>query len=316
MNNGRWRYGGGGNDTIDLRWQAPWDVYDNASGGDGNDVIYGNMADNILRGGAGADSIYGESGNDHIEGGSGNDSLSGGSGDDVVEGGSSNDSIWGDDGNDTLYGDDGHDVVQGNLGNDRIYGGSGDDTLYGDDGNDTLDGGTGNDTMYGGIGHDTMTTSSGGDKVYGGTGSDHVYVDNAGSHLFDAGLELRGGSGTDTLHLRTPENTSFTILGLGNHVTGFEVIDIEDTTSGDLRLSFRDVITTSDTDHLRIDGDWRDEVRLENNVAGDALTGGVWVQGVTSILNDSESFTQYSYHRNGEVLATVSIDTDIDVSLV
>ena len=316
LNNGKWINRGDANDTIDLRWQNPFDVYDNASGGGGNDVIYGNMADNVLRGGSGADSIYGESGNDHIEGGSGSDSLGGGSGDDTVEGGGDNDSIWGDDGHDALYGDGGNDVIQGNSGNDSVYGGTGDDTLYGDGGNDTLDGGFGNDVMYGGVGNDTIITSPGGDKVYGGDGSDHVHVNNAGSHLLDAGLVLQGGLGTDTLLLRTQE-PSLIINGIGDNVTGFEVIDIEDSTFGTLTFSFRDVITTSDTNRLRIDGDSRDVVRLENNVAGDALTGGSWVAGLTSIQEDSsEAFTQFAYQVNGRVMASVSIDTDIDVVLV
>lgn len=316
MNNGRWLSGGGGNDTIDLRWQAPWDVYDNASGGDGNDVIYGNTADNVLRGGNGADVISGEWGNDRIEGGAGNDSLSGGWGDDLVQGGDGNDSIWGNDGRDTLFGDAGNDVIQGNSGDDGVYGGSGDDALYGDDGNDTLDGGFGHDVMHGGAGNDVLLTASGGDKVYGGSGSDDVYVYNAGSHLFETGLELRGGSGTDTLHLRTPDGTSLSIDRLGAHVTGFEAINIEDSTSGELTLSFRDVIRTSDTDHLRIEGDWRDEVRLENNLAGDALTGGRWVEGLTSVAGDGEAYTRFFYQLDGQTLATVSIDTDIDVALV
>jgi hypothetical protein len=46
INNGRWRNGGDGNDRIDLAVQAPWDVRDNASGGDGDDTIWGNIADN------------------------------------------------------------------------------------------------------------------------------------------------------------------------------------------------------------------------------------------------------------------------------
>ena len=29
INNGLWRDGTSGNDTIDLGWQAPWDVRDN-----------------------------------------------------------------------------------------------------------------------------------------------------------------------------------------------------------------------------------------------------------------------------------------------
>lgn len=300
MNNGRWRNGGDGNDVIDLRWQAPWDVRDNADGGAGNDIIYGNMADNDLRGGNGDDNIHGESGNDDILGGSGDDDLFGG------------------DGNDDLYGQSDDDLLEGNSGKDYLNGGSGNDWLFGGEGSDTLqdETGDGDDHMFGDGGNDLISTSSGGDKVYGGSGTDWVIVQNAGSHLFDAGLVLSGGSGTDTLELRPQYGTSFTIIGLGDHITGFEVIDIEDTSAGELILSFRDVITTSDTDHLRIDGDWHDDVRLENNVAGDSQTGGTWVQGVTNVLNTSESFAQYSYQLNGQVLATVSIDTDIDVVLV
>ena len=38
-NNGRWRNGTDNDDTIDLNWQAPWDIRDNADGGDGDDTI-------------------------------------------------------------------------------------------------------------------------------------------------------------------------------------------------------------------------------------------------------------------------------------
>lgn len=218
---------------------------------------------------------------------------------------------------DTLYGDDGNDVVQGNAGDDWVYGGSGDDALYGEIGNDRLDGGLGTDTMRGGSGSDVLITTSGADKVYGDDGADHVYVTNAGYRLSAAaGLELRGGSGTDTLFLVQAEGTSLTVNGLGANVSGFEAINIEDTTAGTLNLSFRDVIRTSDVDHLRIEGDWRDTVRLQDDVAGDALTGGDWVQGITSGTNDGESYTRYSYQVGNQTLASVSIDTDVDVVLV
>ena len=41
-NNGQTRFGDGSSETIDLRYQAPWDVKDNANGFGGNDTIYGN----------------------------------------------------------------------------------------------------------------------------------------------------------------------------------------------------------------------------------------------------------------------------------
>jgi hypothetical protein len=319
MNNGRWIHRGGGNDTIDLRWQAPWDVYDNASGGDGNDLIYGNLANNVLLGGNGADTIYGDWGNDRIEGGAGNDSLSGGFGDDDIWGGANDDSIAGNDGHDDLYGGDGHDVLQGNAGDDWIFGDAGNDALYGDSGNDRLDGGTGADIMRGGSGSDALISTSGADKVYGDDGADRVYLSNAGARLSEAGLELRGGSGTDTLFLLTPTGTSLNVNGLGANVTGFEAISIEDSTTGTLTLSFRDVIRTADNDHLRIEGDWRDTVRLQDDVAGDVLTGGNWVrEDIASATTgaDGEFFTRYFYEVGGQVMATVSVENDVDVVLV
>ena len=55
-------------------------VIENATGGDGNDVITGNAAANMLRGGAGADTINGGRGNDTLDGDGGADVLTGGAG--------------------------------------------------------------------------------------------------------------------------------------------------------------------------------------------------------------------------------------------
>lgn len=60
-------------------------VIENATGGSGNDSIYGNDAANILRGGAGNDSLYGGAGDDILIGGAGNDFLDGGAGTDTAE---------------------------------------------------------------------------------------------------------------------------------------------------------------------------------------------------------------------------------------
>ena len=48
-------------------------IIENAYGGLGDDIIYGNSANNILVGGAGSDRMYGYAGNDTIQGGSGTD---------------------------------------------------------------------------------------------------------------------------------------------------------------------------------------------------------------------------------------------------
>ncbi|MBE1426558.1 T1SS-143 domain-containing protein [Desulfomicrobium macestii] len=48
-------------------------------------------------------------------------------------------------------------------GNDTISGGAGNDIIYGQGGNDSIDGGTGNDTIIGGTGNDTMSGGAGQD---------------------------------------------------------------------------------------------------------------------------------------------------------
>ncbi len=59
---------------------------ENVDGGKGNDLIFGNSADNRLRGYLGDDTIYGGAGNDDIGGFNGADILSGEAGADVFEG--------------------------------------------------------------------------------------------------------------------------------------------------------------------------------------------------------------------------------------
>jgi hypothetical protein len=66
---------------------------------------------------------------------------------------------------------------------------------------------------------------------------------------------------------------------------------------------------------LRIEGNTGDTIRLENEVAGHALSGGIWVAGITSYAN-GEAWTHYDYVFNDVVRASVSIDTDIDVQFV
>lgn len=95
-------------------------------GGDGNDIIIGNV---------GLDRIYGGNGND------------------VVDGGNNDDTILGGAGNDTLHG--------GVSGFDFIDGGDGDDSIDGGNNDDTIDGGAGDDIINGGAGQDTLTGGSG-----------------------------------------------------------------------------------------------------------------------------------------------------------
>uniref|UniRef100_UPI000AB79FF9 immunoglobulin-like domain-containing protein n=1 Tax=Pseudomonas sp. NBRC 111124 TaxID=1661039 RepID=UPI000AB79FF9 len=76
------------------------------------------------------------------------------------------------DGADTLMGGGGNDIIFGQGGNDYIDGGKGNDILLGGTGNDTLLGGEGNDLLFGGAGNDTLIGGKGNDILSGGTGAD------------------------------------------------------------------------------------------------------------------------------------------------
>ncbi|MCI5060575.1 MAG: type I secretion C-terminal target domain-containing protein [Alphaproteobacteria bacterium] len=74
-------------------------------------------------------------GDDTINGGDGDDIIQGDIGNDILSGGNDDDTIYGGAGNDTINGDDGDDTIFGGSGNDTIDGGDGDDTIYSSDEN-------------------------------------------------------------------------------------------------------------------------------------------------------------------------------------
>jgi Ca2+-binding RTX toxin-like protein len=65
-------------------------------GGAGDDTVFGERGNDILRGGPGNDRLYGGIGDDVLEGGPGNDLLSGGFGADSIDGGEGSDFVRGD----------------------------------------------------------------------------------------------------------------------------------------------------------------------------------------------------------------------------
>jgi Ca2+-binding RTX toxin-like protein len=123
--------GGTGTDTIDYSNQTTGIVLRNGIsgeyyGGTGTPPAlvtgYTDSTTNFenFTGGQGNDYIYGTSGNNAIKGNGGNDYIRGGSGDDVIDGGTGKDALYGDDGNDTIYARDGYaDFLSGGLGHDR-----------------------------------------------------------------------------------------------------------------------------------------------------------------------------------------------------
>jgi len=150
-------------------------------GGDGNDTIYGEGGDDIIRGGWSKDRLYGGDGNDNISDLEGDELIRGGSGNDTINAGVGFDFVFGEDGNDIILLGDGADEAFGGKGRDDIKGDLGDDLLVGDEHDDRLDGGSGidslagsagNDVLLGGIGVDTLSGDDGNDFLIGGAGAD------------------------------------------------------------------------------------------------------------------------------------------------
>jgi len=127
--------GGPGDDVLD--------VFDDADGGEGDDLVIGRNGE----GGPGDDVLFvmsgeGDRGNDtlrcfpafascNLNGGPGNDQLTGGlEGENTLAGGA---------GRDFLNGLGGKDTLEGEQGNDRLRGGGGKDVLKGGSGADRLD---------------------------------------------------------------------------------------------------------------------------------------------------------------------------------
>jgi len=309
-NNGLWRNGGSGNDTIDLRYQLPWDVKDNADGGAGDDTIYGNMADNNLIGGRG------------------NDTISGGTGEDNINGGQDDDALYGEDGSDYLIGGSGVDLLDGGADNDIMIGGADDDIFYGGTGNDYIyddfDPGndTGSDRMDGGDGNDKIFSSNGNDKIYGRAGDDTITIQNyAGHNHFDDSLEIHGGSGADML-VFSGDGTVTSFHGLGAHTDGIESLKLDYDHTMSLSLSAQQIMSASTTDHLLISGNLNDTLDLTSVlINGRATPGEHWeFTGATHGEFDANGtfarFNTVNYvAQNGDVLASVDVESTIHVNL-
>lgn len=143
---------------------------ENATGGDDNDVLIGNLFSNELRGDEGDDLIFAEGFG--VDGDDGDYST-------ISQGTITPYTPTATAQIDKLYGE---------ADNDRLVGGRGADILDGGTGNDTLDGGTGSDQLFGGADHD---------EIYGGTGTTAI-AGQAGSDLIIArNGNANGGADAD-----------------------------------------------------------------------------------------------------------------------
>ncbi|MEO0883357.1 MAG: CHRD domain-containing protein [Pseudomonadota bacterium] len=136
--------------------------FENAIGGSGNDVIFGNQEVNVLDGNAGDDVFHSFGGADFVNGGEGTDTVlfsAGGAvtidlddnGDAVASVGdtvTSIENITGSaSGDDVISGNASVNVLNGNGGSDQLFGEGGDDTLISDGIDTVLNGGEGTDTV-------------------------------------------------------------------------------------------------------------------------------------------------------------------------
>ncbi|MBN6830254.1 retention module-containing protein [Pseudomonas granadensis] len=85
-------------------------------------------------------------------------------------------------------------------GNDTLLGGAGNDILFGSGGNDLLDGGKGNDILLGGSGNDTLIGGKGNDILIGGSGAD-TFIWKAGDTGSDVIKDFKAADG-DRIDLR------------------------------------------------------------------------------------------------------------------
>ncbi|MBV7498128.1 retention module-containing protein [Pseudomonas sp. PDM24] len=92
------------------------------------------------------------------------------------------------------------DVSGAHDGNDTLLGGAGNDILFGQGGNDLLDGGKGNDILLGGSGNDSLIGGQGNDMLIGGSGAD-TFIWKAGDTGSDVIKDFKASEG-DRIDLR------------------------------------------------------------------------------------------------------------------
>ena len=205
---------------------------ENATGGSGNDQLYGNAEANTLDGLGGNDTLLGAGGSDILRGGDGDDVLVGGAGGDSLQGGAGTDRVsysdqtanlviyltgqtnsggdalgdffnsienaTGGQGNDTITGNGDANLIDGLTGNDTLLGGGGNDTLRGGDGNDVVIGGAGADAIQGGAGVDRASYSDQTADLIVNLNGGAASGGDATGDVYNSVENLTGGSGNDT----------------------------------------------------------------------------------------------------------------------
>ncbi len=234
--------------------------FENAITGAGNDVVFGNAANNTITLAAGDDRAYGNNGNDVLVGGDGMDMLFGGNGNDELRGGNLRDQLFGGNGADRMIGSGGNDFLEGGFGNDIYDGGVGIDTArYAGDVNlrvnlgtvnvqgtgmgqerfisiENVTGANGNDIFYGNGERNILQGRNGDDRLFGYAGVDQLLGGNGADRLFGGAARdfLTGGAGNDVLTGGTQSDVFIFGTGAGtDRITDFQLdVDVIRITSG------------------------------------------------------------------------------------
>jgi Ca2+-binding RTX toxin-like protein len=298
------------------------------TGDDRDNVIIGNNAGNRLDGGAGSDIMRGEGGNDTfiINSSSGTDALiDGGADTDKVEssvsfslaasttnvenltltGGPT--AVINGTGNsldNTLIGNGANNVLSGGDGNDTLRGDYGNDTLFGGDDADDLDGGFDNDTLNGDAGADILDGNAGRDRYNGGSQNDILVYDANDFSVGATAGQYDGGSGQDTLQLKSGAalSTTLDLRTLDNSlISNVEVLDLrQGSNNAHVFLEFSDVFSINSGHSLRIDGDAKDKLTV-TDFGWDDTTQQQTIGGQV-----------YDVYTNGA--ATLLVDADMQIS--
>ncbi|GFE50007.1 hypothetical protein So717_17600 [Roseobacter cerasinus] len=200
-----------------------------------------------------------------------------------------------------LSGQDGADLLFGSDAGDRIEGGAGDDVMLGFDGDDTLDGGAGDDVVLAGDGDDILRVAD----------------------VPQIGELLDGGAGRDVLQIDLGGNVSDELIPV-LELRDIEAIDLDNAQANTLEISLEDVIELSSTSDSELET-LLDQALPESAViygdASDSLVllsgeGGAFQKTSEAPVSDGKGNTLdiYSYIEGGNVLATLGVDTEIEVT--
>ncbi|MCC6510080.1 MAG: hypothetical protein IT423_13315, partial [Pirellulaceae bacterium] len=270
------------NVTTNLALQFSSSAFENAIGGQGNDVLVGNAKANVLRGQAGNDTLVGGLGDDILMGEAGNDTLNGAAGSDSLQGGPDDDRYLFDvnlnpeldqllelpgEGSDTLdFGLHANPITL-NLGLTTVQAVHTTRTiqLSAIDSFENAIGGSASDTLTGTAGPNSLTGGGGSDDLRGGPGDDTYVFGNATSAEADQILELVG-AGLDTISFASLSIPVTLDLG----TTAIQNVHINRTLKLSSAVTFENAVGGLDSDDLT--GNGLANV-LVGNGGSDRLTG-------------------------------------------